>query len=238
MVSIAICGSDSASNARIENIIESECSKYNINIGIDMFYSGEALEKGLLMGERYDLLYLDISMTEKGGIRTVKRIRRMDEHALIICVSEHEKDLAELFRFNVFDFVKRPMKEEDFIISFLAAYERICNEKIYYHYRYKNAEYKVLSSEILYFESRGRQIHMHLLDKKVEVFNAKLDQVATQLECGKIPFLRIHKSYLVNYHQVKAYSKTKLVMLNGQELRISEERQKDVEIIYSRLLGD
>ena len=54
---------------------------------------------------------------------------------------------------------------------------------------------------------------------------------------GKIPFLRIHQSYLVNYHHISARSKTEVKLTDGTKLPVSEERQKAFSNSYSRLLG-
>ncbi len=237
MIKVAICDNENIIVAQIENILLSICRLHSIELEIDVFYSGETLEKNILKGLRYDLLYLDILLKGEDGITAAKNIRKIDKNVLVIYVSDYYYYFIELFRLDVFDFILKPIDSEKLAISFLDAYERICSKKVYYHFQYKNADYKVLLSEIIYFESKGRQIQIHLLDKNIEVFNAKLNQVEAQLEHGKIPFLRIHQSYLVNYHLIRVRSKTRVVMITGQELPISEDRQKSIGIIYNKLLG-
>ena len=67
-------------------------------------------------------------------------------------------------------------------------------------------------------------------------FNDKLSEVEKSLENGKIPFLRIHQSYLVNYILIKSRSKADITLVNGLELPISEERQKEFSREYGKLL--
>ena len=71
----------------------------------------------------------------------------------------------------------------------------------------------------------------------VETFNGKLSEVEAQIEGGKVPFLRIHQSYLVNYHHIKSRSKTEVTLTNGIKLSISEDRQKNFGEQYTRMLG-
>ena len=61
--------------------------------------------------------------------------------------------------------------------------------------------------------------------------------VEKQLKNGKIPFLRIHQSFLVNYRFVQKISFTKVVLTDGTELHISEDRQKTIRAKYNELLG-
>lgn len=82
-----------------------------------------------------------------------------------------------------------------------------------------------------------RTINVYSRDNKTEKFNGKLSEVEERLGNGKIPFLRIHQSYLVNYHHIRSRSKTSVTLINGTKLPISEDRQKNFGKQYSRLLG-
>ena len=88
----------------------------------------------------------------------------------------------------------------------------------------------------MYFESKGRQISVYVKNDDVHVFNGKLSEVEKKLNEGKIPFLRIHQSYLVNYLLIKSRTKSNITLINGINLPISEERQKEFGKEYGRLL--
>lgn len=238
MVKIAICDDETIIASRMENSILKICRKGGITVDTEVFSSGEELEKEIGMGTRYDLLYLDIQMKGENGIDAAKNIRKMDENVLLIYVSGYDKYLMELFRLDVFSFIKKPINEPDFEQTFLEAMEKISSKNFYYTYRYKSEEHKVPCHEIMFLESKGRQIHIHLKDGEIQVFNGKLNDVQKQLEGGKVPFLRIHQSFLVNYHLIKSRSKTEVTLVNGRKLSISEDRQKEFSRNYGRLLGD
>ena len=57
------------------------------------------------------------------------------------------------------------------------------------------------------------------------------------MSVGKVPFLRIHQSFLVNYHLIKARTKTRVTLVTDENLPISEERQKEFIREYGLLLG-
>ena len=97
-------------------------------------------------------------------------------------------------------------------------------------------QYKVLCKEILYFESKARQINIHVRDGNKYVFNGKLSEVEKGLSSGKVTFLRIHQSYLVNYLLIKSRSKSNVTLINGEVLPVSEDRQKEFSKEYGRLL--
>jgi DNA-binding LytR/AlgR family response regulator len=237
MIKIAICDDEEIITGQIDNIIHEICGKEDIKFDTDVFFSGNGLEHEIAKGTKYDLIYLDIQMDNGDGIATAKNIRKMDENVLLIYVSGYDKYMIELFRLNVFAFIKKPIDYFNFRKIFLEANLKICNQKFYFSFRYKNKEYKILCIDILYFESSGRTINVYFRDNKTEKFNGKLSEVEEKLEKGKIPFLRIHQSYLVNYHHIYSRSKTAVTLTNGTQLPISEDRQKNFGRQYSRLLG-
>lgn len=237
MIKVAICDDEKVVTSQIETTIFDVCKLEGISVDIDVFLSGAALENEISNGTSYDLIYLDIQMANGDGITTAKNIRAMDENVLLIYVSGYDKYMMELFRLDVFSFIKKPIDTEIFVKTFLDANRKISNQKIYFPFHYKNQEYKILCNDILYFESRGRKIIIYIRDGSTETFNAKLSEVEKSICDGKIPFLRIHQSYLVNYHHIKSRSKTEITLFNGTNLPISEDRQKSFGRQYSLLLG-
>lgn len=238
MIRVALCDDEKQIVSRMDTLLMEICRRENIAIETDAFYCGYALEKEITAGKRYDLIYLDIQMENGDGIKTAGNIRETDEDALLIYVSGYEKYMIELFRLDVFAFIRKPLDEGRFETTFLEANRKICNRKVYFSFSYQSVEQKVICMEILYFESRGRKIIVHLKEGRTEVFNGKLSEVEGKLQGGKIPFLRIHQSYYVNYHHIRSRSKAEVTLINGEKLPISEERKKEFGRQYNKLLGD
>ena len=106
----------------------------------------------------------------------------------------------------------------------------------YFRYRYNNVEYRVLCREILYFQSEGRKIRIHKSEGEEETFNGKLGEVERELVAGKIPFLRVHQSYLINYHSIRSRSQSEVVLVSGERVPISEDRKKQFGEEYGKLM--
>ncbi len=238
MIKIAICDDSNDIINQIENYVNKIFNKDNILVDVDTFYSGKELEREVYEGTKYDLLFLDIQMGNGDGITAAKNIRKIDENVLIVYVSGYDKYMQELFRLDVFAFIKKPIEKELFKTILLDAYSKICSKQFYFNYRYKGIETKLPCRDIIYFESAGRQIYLHLSNGDTKKFNGKLDDVEKTLLNGKIPFLRTHQSYLINYHFIKSRSKAMIILSNEKELPISEYRQKRFNKEYVRLLGD
>lgn len=238
MIKVAICDDENIITSQVENIILNICKREGIPVDTEVFYSGQELEKEITGGANYDLIYLDIQMSNGDGITTAQNIRKVDENVLLIYVSGYDRYMIELFRLDVFAFIKKPIHQEHFKNIFLDAIQKICNQKRYFSFRFKNEEYKIPCVDILYFESSGRKINVYVrTPKNIGIFNGKLSEVEEWTMNGKVPFLRIHQSYLVNYHHIKSRTKTEVTLSDGTKLPISEDRQKNFGKQYATLLG-
>ena len=129
MIKVAICDDENMIASQIDNMILRICQKENISVETDVFYCGGSLEKEILLGTKYDLIYLDIRMKDGDGITTAKNIRKMDENVLLIYVSGYDRYLMELFRLDVFTFIKKPIDAELFASTFLDAHRKIGNNR-------------------------------------------------------------------------------------------------------------
>ena len=86
--------------------------------------------------------------------------------------------------------------------------------------------------------SCGSRVHI-VLKGKLYKFYKKLDDVEKEISVNySIPFIRIHKSYLVNFQQIRKVGYTEVETKDGRILNISDTYKKDVRARYSKLLWD
>lgn len=238
MLKIAICDDDYHILSQLENYLLEIRAVEKLDLDVEVFSDGELLRKELANGTIYDIIYMDIRMKGENGITTVQEIRKTDDATLIIYISSYEQYAIELFPLDVFHFMKKPISKDDFRRVFLAASQKLAAQNRYFTYSYKNYEYKYLYKEIIYFESQGRKVYIHLKDGKKPFFNGKLSEIEAEINGMKVQFLRVHQSYLVNYHHIVAKSQKLVTLTNEEQLQISEERRKEFTTQYVRLLEE
>lgn len=236
MLNIAICDDDLIFASRIETMLLEISGNRLIDMDIEVYSDGCELWKDVSSGKVFDLLYLDIEMVQLNGIDVAKKIRENNTSVIIIYISNYDNYFIELFEVEPFRFIKKPVDEKIFLSYFDKAYDRIIQDEAYFEYKFNKIPHKILMKDIIYFESSGRLIKV--LNKNGEgKFYGKLNILERQLQSGKISFLRIHQSYLVNYGFIKEISFSKVVLMDGTELQISEDRQKAIRTRYNELLG-
>ena len=234
---IAICDDDRIQASIIEKLIEKIAVTKFINVDISVFFDGMTLKDYYRCHNSFDIVYLDIEMTRMDGIKTAQHIRAINSDVIIIFISGYENYFLQLFEVEPFRFIKKPIDPPKFEEVFCKAYERIMQQPIYFTYKYKKMIHKILLRDILFFESKGRIVNIILNTGDKKEFYGKLDNIEKNLCNTRIPFLRIHQSYYVNFIYIKDMSFSKIVLNNGMILSISEERQKFVRETFLGILG-
>jgi DNA-binding LytR/AlgR family response regulator len=236
MIRIAVCDDQPTVTASIEKMLESISYSEALKMEIDIFFDGATLEKSIKQGNRYDLIYLDIEMEVKDGIVAAREIRSIDQKVLLIYISGYECYLKELFEVEPFRFISKPIDKKLFDEYFLLAYQRICERDTYFLFHFSKITQKIPQSDILYFESIGRVVLVHLKNG-TEKFYGKLNDVEKVIQNGKGRFLRIHQSYLVNYNYIRKMVFSSVTLTDGTELQISGDRQKTIRTQFCKITG-
>ena len=227
MFKIAICDDEQAICSAIEKIILKYREESYIGVEIEVFYSGEELCRYIEEQGRFDLIFLDIEMKLLNGIEVGRKIREeMDDYITkIVFVSGTDSYYRELFEVQPLNFISKPIEaakiEENIRLAM-----KLCNQLDgVFKYKKKHENYKIDIKDILYFESMNREIKM-ITTKGEEKFYGKLEEIIIQL--AKYQFIRIHKSYIVNYDQIMRFKYEEIILSNGQHLPISQSRRKEI----------
>lgn len=130
----------------------------------------------------------------------------------------------QLFHIHPFDFLIKPLKEEDVyhVMDELCA----CTDSERQIFEYRNSEgmHRIAYREIMYFYSTEKTIHM-VTEQGEKEFRGQISDVEKRTgDC----FLKIHKSFLINRAYVECYRYDMVRMKNQTELSISKVNRKRV----------
>lgn len=236
MINIALCDDDIPFTGEMDTYLNKIGKENYIDMDLEVFWDGKDLADMVEAGKRYDLIFLDVEMKMEDGLTAAKRIREIDKMVLIIYVSSHETYMRDSFEVRPFRFLVKPVKIEMFKRCFMEAYNEIIDGNYYFHYRYNRVNYSIPVQDICYFKSKGRKIYI-VMNSGIQETYGKLDEVEKKMKKGKIPFFRIHQSYLVNYKKIQGQAFDHVVMSDGKRISISEDRRKEISERYCQI-GD
>ena len=129
-----------------------------------------------------------------------------------------------LFQVRPFDFLVKPIREEELFRVIGELRELLKERKKIFEYTDTKGIHKISYDKILYFYSLGKRVHIVTSEKEYE-YRGKLKDVADVTEEY---FLLIHKSYLINMEHVEHYEYDNVVMKDKTRLSISKANRKKV----------
>lgn len=231
MLNVAICDDDIHITGEMDTLVVKIAKHMFVDVEIEVFWNGESLVESIENGNCFDIIFLDIEMEKEDGISAAKKIRNIDKNVLIIYVTSYENHMKESFTVRPFRFLLKPVNEKVLRICFKAAYEEISSGDFYFRYSFQRINHKVAIRDILYFESNKRKITIVTVNGFFELYG-KLNEIERSLKDCKISFLRVHQSFLVNYKHVQSQAYNYVIMDNGQQISISEDRRKIISEQY------
>ena len=232
MLRIALCDDEDIICSQLENVLLALSKSLFIKIEVEIFNSGEKLCEVMTEGRYFDMIFLDIELHTITGVEIGKVIREemKNEAVHIVYISGKDSYAMALFKIRPLDFLIKPLKEEKIEEVIRQAIRLSGKNNQFFEYKKAHIVHKVAIDNILYFESIGKKIRM-VLQHDVDEFYEKLPNIEKQLT--KYHFIRIHKSYLVNYVHVIEYQYDCVKISNQTILSISQQKRK---LVRSRLL--
>ena len=222
----------------------------------------EALQ--LVSQQPIDLIFVDINMPDLNGIDFVRSLVRQP---MVIFTTAYSEYALEGFRLDAIDYLLKPFSFAEFSRAAAKAYslyelqhahaaspapetpaeepatepasadETAENDKEFISVK---ADYKislVRTAEIVYVESEGEYVRIHLADGSKITTLYRIKNMETTLPADR--FMRIHRSYIVNLQRIKSYVRGRVYLNEKDYLPIGENYkeafQQYIEKTYHNL---
>ena len=236
MFDIAICDDDNSFAGGLEETLCRMEKTYGLKFEIDVYQDGCSLVKEVMSGKRYDIICMDIQMKEMDGVEAARQIRKLDRVVELIYVTSYDSYMKEVFEVTPSGFIVKPLDQKEFETTFCRVMRTVIGQDAYYRFRYKKEEYKLLIRNILYFTSDLRKTYIVEEGGRYMEYR-KLNDISKNLGQENGRFVRIHKSYLVNYRHIVRFSYDTVKLSNGEVLPVSSHRKQEVDEQLAKLMS-
>ena len=193
----------------------------------------------ILEREKIDLMFVDINMPDLNGVDFVKSL---SASPMVIFTTAYSEYAIEGFRLDAVDYLLKPFSFEEFSRAVAKAKsldeltklrdkhsavdssvvdeaEAANGENDYISIK---ADYKVTMvryADIIFIESVGEYVRLHLTNAPAITTLFRLKNMETALPSDK--FMRVHRSYIVNLSHVSGYSRSRVMLDNGEYVPVS-----------------
>lgn len=236
MIKIGICDSEKSDGTNIEDFLMEAAWDMGMAVELEIWNSGNELRNYLSEGKHVDLLFLEVELKDQKGTELGKYIRReLGDYNTEICYMSYAKAYAmELFDTQPLDFLIKPLGKGAFYKALEDYLRKKGMQEEQFSFKQRHKHCKINFRDILYFRSVGRQVLIKTLKEEI-YFYGKLQDVENKLP---VTFIKIHKSYFINYDYVKEYQYTKIKMENDEVINISIPYRNQVQERLSHLLSE
>ena len=196
----------------------------------------------LLASQHVDLIFVDINMPDLGGVEFV---RSLVDRPMVIFTTAYSEYAVEGFKLDAVDYLLKPFSFADFSRSAGKAnslYELRHNQRAGEpeatpealpkdkEYISVKADYKVSLvkiSNIVYLESEGEYVRMHLDDGTTITTLFRLKNMEAALPSDM--FMRVHRSYIVNLRCIKGYVRGRVFLSDTEYVPIGENYKESFQ---------
>lgn len=177
--------------------------------------------KDLFKKNTYDLVLMDINLGEYSDVDGVDLIiwltKKYDFSFLYVTANADEKTVEKAKTTKPSGYIIKPFVNASIYANVAIVLNAINKEK-YFHFINNGIPQKTLISEITYMKSEGVYVIIHLLNGHTQLIRTTLSEC---LEKISSPFIRIHKSIIVNKNHVIGYTSTTVSIKETNDLKLS-----------------
>ena len=195
-----------------------------------------------LAAQHVDLIFVDINMPDLNGVDFV---RALIDRPMVIFTTAYSEYAVEGFKLDAVDYLLKPFSFADFSRSAGKAnslYELRHNQRAGVpeatpealpkdkEYISVKADYKVSLvkiSDIVYLESEGEYVRMHLDDGTTITTLFRLKNMEAALPSDM--FMRVHRSYIVNLRCIKGYVRGRVFLSDTEYVPIGENYKESFQ---------
>lgn len=221
MLKIAVCDDESNERQSLVTMITKALNLKNKQHQIFEFASGEEL---LSLSENFYMYFLDIKMGTVNGIEAAKKIRLINEKAIIVFITGFKDYVFEAFDVHAFHYILKPVDENKLKEILYSALSQIHKKNKFIIAKTLSQTTKILIKDILYIESSQRKLKVHTNHDIMEYYH-KLSDIEKELSgCN---FFRCHKSYIVNFMYIESFDNVFITLKNSEKIYISKYKLTD-----------
>lgn len=230
--------------------MESYISKIPALNHLESFDSAIEAKAWLEEGNNTDIIFVDINMPELTGVDFV---RGLESRHLVIFTTAYSEYAIEGFKLDAIDYLLKPFSFNTFekavskalsVAELLSLRDSLVEEnklpigeqsaeKECISIRADHKTSLVRYSNIIYLESAGEYIRLHLTDGSKLVTLFRMKNMESALPADR--FIRVHRSFIVNTEHITGYTKGRVFVTGDEYVPIGENYRESFATIVDKL---
>lgn len=222
----AICDDEILVLPYLSSAVRASFQGHGISLELEAFSSAQDLLERAAQAP-FAVAFLDIDLPEMDGISLARRLSELAPDTVRVYISAREDRVFDALHTHPFTFIRKSAFQTDLAAAaadisalLIPPQDPICS--------FQDALGRIHTLNLnrtLYIEAQDKYLSIVTTGDRVLVRHT-LSKLEESLEGRQ--FLRIHKSYLVNYRFIRRFSGEQVILENGQALPLSRRRAAQV----------
>jgi DNA-binding LytR/AlgR family response regulator len=193
---IAVTGGTPEAASALRDVIESWASDNLLEAEISTYRGGTQMLRQVTPG-RYDLAFISSVMSDMKGIELVERLWEKTPSTGCVFVSSDESLMPEALNCHAFDYLVRPLGEEQIFQVLDDMRERLPRVAPFFRYTCDRRACHMMFHDLIYARSDGHYIELHSRSEGTHRVHMSMKELQERLR-GDEWFFLINKGILVN----------------------------------------
>lgn len=220
----------------LENILAEYAETNNLELKINHFSDGESFLQ-TFEPFQYSVIFLDVYMNGISGVETAKRIRDLDESAIIVFLSNTEEHRPDAFSLSAAGYLLKPCEREDVFRTMDHVRNLFGNREKQFSFTCDKRGVVIRQADILCVEAKGSSLIVTVKTGKTLTTRMNIADAEKLLDQR---FLLLMKGVLVNMDYILQIKDNTCRLRGGKVFTIrfgnrKEVRQKWLDYTFTKI---
>lgn len=221
MIRTALVEDNPADVLRVKQILERYTAEFHEQFQVAVYDRPELF---LQQYRPFDLVLMDIELPGLNGMETARRMRKQDELATLIFITNLAQYAIHGYEVNALDFVLKPVSYYSFSMKLKRAVKTVHKlQDTDLNLNTASGYVRVAASEVLYVEVQKHYLTYHT---ETGAYTVRDTMKTAEEQLAPLHFVRCNNCYLVNLRHVRSVCDSD-VRVGQTQLRISRPRRAE-----------
>lgn len=230
---IALCDDDVSFFRQFSKFVEVYCFQRDLSIDLDTFSAENDFIRSCQI-KKYDLIFLDIELSESNGIELSRKIRQMILPAKIIFVSNYPEYMIDSFSVHPYSFLQKPLNQRIVNQILSDVFHDLSTEQALTIVQDYSGNRLILHlSDIIYIQvadAKNKQLVFHTTESDI-LLHGIIKEWYERLKNEY--FVLCHRGFIVNLNYIRTITGTQIILTSGQFLPLSHDKKRKLQRKYT-----
>lgn len=223
---IAVCEDRRADREALCAYIQNYCETHCYTCDVSAYETGEGLLNAFSPGA-FHLLFLDIFLPGISGMELARKIRLSDADCMLVFITDSPDFTMDGFLVQAAGYVVKPISRAKMAGAMHACRFEFEKNSRTIEVPQNGGNVLVSIADLLYVEVYNKESVLHM---KRGTMKTRLPLETVEARLGGSPFLRCHRSYIINMNYVDDMREDCFLMRGGDTVPMRKNGRKEVRL--------